>query len=323
MHLLFSVGSLLLLILCLSRLLQLLLKPIHDWEQRRILHQFLLFLPTLSWLVLPAGLWHLFDSLCIRTAPSWDQALDIGVIVLFSASIPGSIVLGSIRLCLMQMTMKRQFSLCHPPLEARVKRFTSKHGIASVRLHVVSSPHPLSLTYGLWHPTLVVSTWMAEHLDQEELEAVLTHEIAHIRRADYRRNWIALLLRDAFFYLPSVRSTYHHLQQERELACDDLVTQMTHRPLVLASALTKVWLHMTEDASVSLAQTLAGSQKGLEYRITRLLAASSTDQQQLTSFSFSSRMGISYILFALVSGAGCFWMIALLQCWPIFSRLFW
>ncbi|MBA2678951.1 MAG: M56 family metallopeptidase, partial [Ktedonobacteraceae bacterium] len=177
--------------------------------------------------------------------------------------------------------------------------------------------------YGIWHPTLVVSAWMEEHLDQEELEAVLAHELAHVKRVDYLINWVALMVRDSFFYLPPVRAMYEQLQQERELACDDLVTQMTHRPLALASALTKVWLHVTETPPATLAQTLVGTQKGLEYRIERLLSASPAVQQQQKSFLFLQRIGLAVSMFFLVGCVGFLWMMALFQCWPIFPRLFW
>jgi len=282
-----------------------------------------LFLPTLSLLVLPGGIWHLFDPLCIRTAPLWDRLLDIGVIVLFAGSIVGSAILAAIRLVLMHITMKHQPTICHPSLETRVKRFAVQQGMASIRVRIVSFARPQALIYGIWQPTLLLSAWMEEHLDQEELEAVLAHELAHIRRVDYLINWIALFIRDAFFYLPPVRAIYTQLQQERELACDDLVTQMTHRPLALASALTKVWLHLTESSPTTLAQTLVGTQQGLEYRIERLLSASPRTQQHQKPSLFFRRIGLSFALFFLVGGAGFLWMIALLQCWPIISRLFW
>ena len=96
---------------------------------------------------------------------------------------------------------------------------------------------------------MLLSTWMVDHLDQQELEAVLMHELVHVRRRDYLLNWVALLLRDAFFYLPTSRIAYRQLHYEKELASDDLVAQSTKRPLALASALTKVWLSLVDDAS--------------------------------------------------------------------------
>ncbi len=84
-------------------------------------------------------------------------------------------------------------------------------------------------------------TWMIEHLDRRELEAVLAHELEHAARHDSLVIWFATVLRDAFFYLPTSRVAYHQLQHEKELACDDLAVGVTHWPLALASALAKAW----------------------------------------------------------------------------------
>jgi len=222
----------------------------------------------------------------------------------------------------MHITMKRQPTLSHSALESRVKRFACKQGNSSIRVRVASFSRPLAMIYGIWHPTLMVSAWMGEHLDQEELEAVLAHELAHLQRLDYLVNWVALVVRDSFFYLPPVRAIYEQLQQERELACDDLVTQITHRPLALASALTKVWLYLAESSSSTmLAQTLVGTSQGLEYRIKRLLSAPSEKLQCQNPFPFLQRLGIAFLLFLLVAGASFLWMMALVRCWPILARL--
>jgi Zn-dependent protease with chaperone function len=46
---------------------------------------------------------------------------------------------------------------------------------------------------------------MVHTLDTQELETVLAHELAHHARRDSRITWWALLLRDAFCYLPTSR----------------------------------------------------------------------------------------------------------------------
>jgi hypothetical protein len=87
--------------------------------------------------------------------------------------------------------------------------------------------------------------------------------------------WLATMLRDAFFYLPTSWAAYHQLQQEKELACDDLAVSATHRPLALASALAKVWQHAVEGphfVRIGTAQSLTGAGESINDRIERLLA---------------------------------------------------
>jgi len=112
---------------------------------------------------------------------------------------------------------------------------------------------------------------MIDHLDRRELEAVLMHELVHVHRHDYLLNWVALLLRDAFFYLPTSRIAYRQLHHEKELASDDLVAQSTKRPLALASALTKVWLYLVDDSPSQLVQTLLRKEESITDRVDRLL----------------------------------------------------
>jgi beta-lactamase regulating signal transducer with metallopeptidase domain len=116
---------------------------------------------------------------------------------------------------------------------------------------------------------------MVDHLDRCEIEAVLSHELEHVARHDYLVIWLATVLRDAFFYLPTSWTAYRQFQHEKELACDDVVVQATRRPLALASALTKVWLHAVEGSRFAPLATplhLAGENKRMNDRIERLLA---------------------------------------------------
>ncbi len=121
---------------------------------------------------------------------------------------------------------------------------------------------------------ILLSTWMIAHLDRGELEAVLAHELSHVARRDYLMIWLATVLRDAFWYLPTSWAAYRQLQHEKELACDDLAVAMTKRRLALASALAKVWQQVIEEPHVGVAQPLVGAAGSIEGRITRLLAPS-------------------------------------------------
>jgi hypothetical protein len=112
---------------------------------------------------------------------------------------------------------------------------------------------------------------MLEKLDDRELEAVLAHELAHVARRDYPVVWVATLLRDAFFYLPTSWMAYRQLQREKETACDDLAVGATDRPLSLASALGKVWHQAVSGGALGTAQPLVGVPETIETRIERLL----------------------------------------------------
>ncbi len=161
---------------------------------------------------------------------------------------------------------------------------------------------------------------MLEHLDRRELEAVLAHELEHIARHDFLVTWLATILRDAFFYLPTSWIAYRQLQQEKELACDDLVIGTTHRPLALASALTKVWLHALDGAcnvQFSAAQSLVGAAATINCRIERLLTTTEPPKMGDGSQTLTLRMNISVLVMFLLPGTvNMAIMLVLMGCGP-------
>jgi len=251
-----------------------LLPTIDRWSRRRLIQLQVLALPLLSLLVLGVGIRHLFNPHCLLDAPNWDHPLDVSLVFLMSSILLGAVLLGLGRHLMMIVVMRRQRVIVDPEFEAQVKHVAKKLHVSRFRVRLVPSSRPLALLYGIREPTILVSTWMREHLDNEELEAVLTHELIHLSRGDYLMNWVAIMLRDAFFYLPTSWRAYDQLSHEKEMACDDLVVNVTRRPLVLASALAKVWLHLTDrdGSQMQLAQMLLRKSEGMANRVERLLS---------------------------------------------------
>jgi len=161
---------------------------------------------------------------------------------------------------------------------------------------------------------------MIEHLDHRELEAVLAHELEHVARHDYFVTWLATVLRDAFFYIPTSWIAHRQLRQEKELACDDLVIGITHRPLALASALTKVWLYsMNEPLNVKLsaAQSIAGAKETINCRIERLLTKTEIPEKKHRSRAVAVHMSISALIVLLLpAAANTILMLVLMGCGP-------
>ena len=178
---------------------------------------------------------------------------------------------GLARLAVLSRSLTRASATAGPALRALVEHPAARFGQAAPRVLVRCADRPLALTYGLWRPTILLSSWMVTHLDPRELEAVIAHELAHAARRDFQVLWAATMLRDAFCYLPTSWVAYRQLQQETEPACDDLAIRHTNRPLGLASTLAKVWQQALLGSSLQPAQALVGPGEVLEGRITRLL----------------------------------------------------
>jgi Zn-dependent protease with chaperone function len=93
---------------------------------------------------------------------------------------------------------------------------------------------------GTRRPQLVVGRELLEVLDDEELEGVLAHELAHVRRRDTPMATLLGVVRDLMFFVPGGGWAVRQLHRERELAADQLAVSVTRRPGALASGLLKV-----------------------------------------------------------------------------------
>jgi len=93
---------------------------------------------------------------------------------------------------------------------------------------------------GTRRPLLVVDRQLVARLDDEELEGVLAHELAHVRRRDTPVAQLLGIVRDVMFFVPGGGWAVQQLHRERELAADQLAVRITRRPGALASGLLKV-----------------------------------------------------------------------------------
>jgi beta-lactamase regulating signal transducer with metallopeptidase domain len=78
------------------------------------------------------------------------------------------------------------------------------------------------LTIGFLKPVILLPASLLTHLTPAETEAVLLHELAHIKRRDYLVNLLQRFVETIFFFNPAVLWLSERIQQEREHCCDDL-----------------------------------------------------------------------------------------------------
>ena len=86
---------------------------------------------------------------------------------------------------------------------------------------------------------VAMSSDMVQYLTFEEAEAVLAHELSHIKNRDSLAKGLARLAHLAFPFDPAIRLVEAAIHRERELLADRDSVTYTHRPLALASALLK------------------------------------------------------------------------------------
>lgn len=295
-----------------------LLRTQANWSSRRLL-QFLVLVLPVGFIVIGLAIQHHFATLdCFLSAPTWDYIFTTAFPVCMLTIAASGLVFGLLRMVLLHRMLARRPIVASTALQTVCTSQANKLGISAPQLHICVFNRPLAMVYGIHRSTILLSTWMLSHLDQQEIEAVISHELGHIARRDYVVIWIATMLRDGFFYLPMSWTAYRQIQREKEFACDAFATQLTKRPLALASALAKVWQHGFSDTSLVPAQSLLGRASLTQERIERLLIKDH-DQGGAADVSVTSvRIGASVIgLFLLLQLINMMVFLTPMGCGPV------
>jgi len=90
---------------------------------------------------------------------------------------------------------------------------------------------------GWLKPLILFPTALANRLDADQIEMILAHELAHIRRHDHLVNLIQTVIETLLFYHPVVALVSRRIRIERENACDDLAVRSTGKRLAYVEML--------------------------------------------------------------------------------------
>jgi len=151
--------------------------------------------------------------------------------------------------------------------QARLDTLARGFGIdRAVRLRIadgLASP----VTAGWLKPVVLVPAALVSGMPPQLLEALLAHELAHVRRCDYLVNLVQSVIETLLFYHPAVWWISHRIRVEREHIADDLAARQIGEPRRLALALSE--LEKLQFAHAQLA--LAANGGDLLARIQRLV----------------------------------------------------
>lgn len=137
-------------------------------------------------------------------------------------------------------------------------------GLLSSRLSV-GGP----ILVGLLRPMILLPAAVLAQLTPSQLEAVIAHELAHIRRRDPLWIFLQRMTETLLFFHPMVWVISRKLSQEREHACDDLVLSGEADPSAYATALVRV-LALSSGGTRTPVTAAALSREALHQRISRL-----------------------------------------------------
>jgi beta-lactamase regulating signal transducer with metallopeptidase domain len=116
-------------------------------------------------------------------------------------------------------------SPCDIATEQEIARGCQKLGISRAPRCLVTDRSVAPFACGLWHPTIVLPRSLIEPQEAAELQRVLLHELAHLRRKDLIWLWVPYLMRTFYWFHPVAHYLTVEIALERELACDALAME--------------------------------------------------------------------------------------------------
>ena len=114
-------------------------------------------------------------------------------------------------------------------LKHRIEHFSSQIGITRVVRLVQSELAKVPVAMGWLKPMILLPLGITFQLTPEQLDGILWHELAHIRRRDYLVNILQGLVETVFFFNPGLLWLSSLIRTEREACCDDMVLSRMNR----------------------------------------------------------------------------------------------
>ena len=126
-----------------------------------------------------------------------------------------------------------------PAWEATVVTLADRLGIRRPVTLLASSRTRVPMVIGHLKPIILLPVALLSSLSPELIEAIIAHELAHIRRQDYVTNVLQSCVEILYFYHPAVRWLSSVVRDEREKCCDDLAVSLSGNTIAYAKALAE------------------------------------------------------------------------------------
>jgi bla regulator protein BlaR1 len=154
--------------------------------------------------------------------------------------------------------------------ENRVKDLAEKLGIKQIVSIAESGIAKVPMVIGHLKPLILIPVGLMTALSTAEIEAILVHELAHIRRRDYLVNLLVSLMEIVFFFNPAVLWISSLIKTERENCCDDIAVAQTSSKVNYIRALVSCQEYQLNAPAYAMAVT--GHKNHLMGRVKRMVS---------------------------------------------------
>ncbi len=149
-------------------------------------------------------------------------------------------------------------------------------------------------------PAVLIPAAFLSGLDRQQFEAIILHELAHIKRNDYLINLLQSLIKTLFFFNPVLLWISHKMDVERENACDDIAVTLCGDPMLYANSLMEI-AEMNNQPN-SFTMSVSGKQKSLLVRVKRLFEGPSRLSGTFEKFLSASFVALSLVAVSVYAG---------------------
>ncbi len=243
------------------------------------------------------------ETLWLETSPAIGQSVWESLVTFINAHIDQVAVLWclgvvfllgrmSLGLLFIEKLKKTSLLMINERALELMQRIRGQVGLsASVRLaetREITAP----VTVGWIKPMILFPIGMLSGLSIQHLEAILAHELAHIKRNDYLVNILQSFAEVLFFFNPFVWILASRIRAERENCCDDIAIEICGNRLVLAKALVQV-----ADYAVPFAMAFGKKSDSLLTRVKRIVGVSPSGY-----FSPANVLGVLFVMSLFFGG---------------------
>jgi bla regulator protein blaR1 len=149
-------------------------------------------------------------------------------------------------------------------------RLANKMGVRRAVQLKISSVCISPLTFGTFKPIILLPAGLLFQLSPAQLEAIIAHELAHVKRNDYLANLLLSVMEVLFFFHPCYWWINNTIKELRENAADDLVLKSGIDPKNLATSLAEV-INFAQQNPPELALAAGKKRNPTLQRIKRIL----------------------------------------------------
>lgn len=185
--------------------------------------------------------------------------------------------------------------------ENRLKALAFQFKITQVVQIVQSGIVKVPMVVGHLKPLILIPVGLINGLSEKEVEAIICHELAHIKRRDYLVNILQSLMEIVFFFNPAVLWISKLIREERESCCDDMTISSTNDKVNYISALISCQeFHI---GNPQYAMAISGKNDHLVQRVKRMVSNDSPSLNKIEKGILAVGLVAAVTLTAAFSGA--------------------